>query len=69
MSEKARQVVTDLFAYFLKQPDALPAEWRDAASSARSRGAARIIADYIAGMTDRFALDEHRRIFDPHAAG
>ena len=69
MSEKARQVVTDLFGYFSRQPDALPAEWRDAAARATTRGAARIIADYIAGMTDRFALDEHRRIFDPHAAG
>jgi dGTPase len=59
---QAAQVVTDLFAHFQKQPADLPAEWQAAADD--SRATARRIADFIAGMTDRYALDQHRRFFD-----
>jgi dGTPase len=66
MSSKARRVVRELFRLFLAEPECLPGEWR-----AQTRGneieTARIIADYLAGMTDRFALDEHRRLFDTYA--
>ena len=64
MSSKARRVVADLFGIFNREPDLLPSEWRDEAMKHDAKGRARLIADYIAGMTDRFALDEHRRLFD-----
>jgi dGTPase len=65
MTSKARRVVTDLFGLFLNEPELLPAPWRSRASGACSMQSARVAADYIAGMTDRFALDEHNRLFDP----
>jgi dGTPase len=61
--EKAEGVLRDLFARYAEDPAALPDEWRDALPAetpARARG----IADFIAGMTDRYALGEHRRLFD-----
>ena len=65
MTSKARRVVRDLFDFFMQEPDCLPADWR---GLIESPGAApRIIADYIAGMTDRYALDEHRRLYDVYA--
>jgi dGTPase len=63
MSLKARRVVRELFQLFLSEPECMPPEWR-AAKGAGPAETARIIADYLAGMTDRFALDEHRRLFD-----
>ncbi|MGH6969669.1 MAG: dGTP triphosphohydrolase, partial [Stellaceae bacterium] len=67
MSSKARRVVADLFGIFNREPELLPSEWRDEATKRDAKGRARVIADYIAGMTDRFALDEHRRLFEPDA--
>ena len=67
MSHKARQVVHDLFQLFIGEPECLPSEWR-AAAECDKPARARIVADYLAGMTDRFALDEHRRLFDTYAA-
>ncbi len=67
MASKARRVVSELFALLLGEPDCLPSEWRDAAAGQSTEMRARIVADYIAGMTDRYALDEHRRLFDPDA--
>jgi dGTPase len=66
MSSKARRVVRELFQLFLAEPECLPGEWR-ALTGDNQPGTARIIADYLAGMTDRFALDEHRRLFDTYA--
>jgi dGTPase len=68
MSHKARRVVHELFRLFIAEPDCLPSEWRAAASCGDAAASARIVADYLAGMTDRFALDEHRRLFDTYAA-
>lgn len=59
----AEQVVRDLFNRFLDDQCLLPDEWQRTIE-ARRVGAHRVIADYIAGMTDRFALSEHRRLFD-----
>jgi dGTPase len=68
MRLKADRVVRDLFQVFMSSPGVLPDEWREAALHARSdKLRARIVADYIAGMTDRFALDEHRKLTDPMA--
>ncbi len=62
MTSKAKRVVIDLFDLFSAAPDCLPPDWAarcDAPRGARTRAAVR---DYIAGMTDRFALDEHARL-------
>jgi dGTPase len=64
MTSKARRLVRDLFRLFVDEPGCLPTEWRRRAGPAGSRETARVVADYIAGMTDRFAADEHRRLYD-----
>jgi dGTPase len=61
---RARKVVRDLFERYFAEPDMLPPEWRKIAGGADRIRAARAIADYIAGMTDNFALAEHRRLFE-----
>ena len=63
MSDAAR-VVAELFARYSDDPAALPPEWREHAPPPGTRPYARHIADFIAGMTDRYALAEHRRLFD-----
>jgi len=68
MSLKARRVVRELFRLFVAEPDCLPSEWRTAVRDGDDAATARTVADYLAGMTDRFALDEHRRLFDTYAA-
>jgi dGTPase len=67
MSSKARRIVRELFRLFLTQPECLPGEWRALAGGGEAERA-RLVADYLAGMTDRFALDEHRRLFDTYAS-
>jgi dGTPase len=67
MSSKAHRVVHDLFALYLAEPQCLPREWRELAAGPDEPRTARIAADYLAGMTDRFALDEHHRLFDTYA--
>lgn len=61
-TEQVQEVVRALFAHYLAHPEALPADWQAGAGAAGSRRTARVVADYIAGMTDRFALDEHRKL-------
>jgi dGTPase len=69
MTAKARRVITALFEAFLNDINLMPTEHRDAAHRAHQShgdpGRARAVADYIAGMTDRYAILEHRRLFDP----
>ncbi|MGE0714759.1 MAG: deoxyguanosinetriphosphate triphosphohydrolase [Alphaproteobacteria bacterium] len=67
MSSKARRVVRDLFGLLTAEPNCLPPDWQAAADGPGTAATARLVADYVAGMTDRFALDEHRRLFDVHA--
>jgi dGTPase len=67
MASKARRIVQELFRLLLAEPECLPTEWRQAAAGAGTTATARLVADYIAGMTDRFALDEHRRLYDRYA--
>ena len=65
MQERARvtAVINDLFPLFLRRPELLPEAWRsDVAAAADETALARIVADYVAGMTDRFALAEHARL-------
>jgi dGTPase len=59
--EGAESIVTDLFARYRDDLQALPPEWRE---QAPAEGYARYVCDFIAGMTDRYALAEHRRLFD-----
>jgi len=60
MSEKARRVVRELFAAFTREPRLLPPEYQDRAED----GLERSVCDYIAGMTDRYAIREYKRIYD-----
>ena len=60
-------VVRDLFKRYVTEPGVLPPPWRTQAEGGGAKGA-RVIADYIAGMTDRYALDEHRRLFQSAAS-
>jgi len=63
MRKQVTHVVNDLFPYFLDHPNQLPKQWRKDVAGAKDETAlARIVSDYIAGMTDRFALLEHSRL-------
>jgi dGTPase len=64
MSSKAHRVVHDLFGLYLADPQCLPREWGELAIGPDEPRTARVVADYLAGMTDRFALDEHHRLFE-----
>jgi dGTPase len=64
MTSKARRVVHDLFALFLAEPGCLPEQWQPLTDGPGKTATAVAVADYIAGMTDRFALEEHQRLFD-----
>jgi dGTPase len=61
--DEAEQVVRDLFAHFTAHPQDMPAEWAHDLDAADQAALPRRAADYIAGMTDRFALVEHARFF------
>ncbi len=60
----AEQILFDLFARYQKTPQDLPAEWLEATESETEAERARRIGNFIAGMTDRFAMTEHQRLFD-----
>lgn len=65
MTSKARRIVADLYGIFTEEPECLPTLWRDAVKrSTNEKEKSRIISDFIAGMTDRFAVKEHQRLFD-----
>ncbi len=63
MTSEARHVVAELFDVYINAPQLLPPEWlaRWQGGDTSKHRTARIVADYIAGMTDRFALAEHRK--------
>ena len=60
----ADAILRDLFARFCAEPDAMPEEWRRGLAGANAARRGRRVADYIAGMTDGYAVLEHRRLFD-----
>ncbi len=60
----AESIVTDLFARYLADAAAMPASWAAEAPKLGARARARLVGDFVAGMTDRFAIAEHRRLFD-----
>ena len=63
MRAQAKRMLADLFNQFLQDPGTLPQPWRHQAETADEFHRARLVCDYIAGMTDTFAIDEHRRMF------
>jgi len=69
MTTKARRVLQELFEAFFKDVNLMPPEHREQSLQAEAThglaGRARGVADYIAGMTDRYAILEHRRLFEP----
>jgi dGTPase len=60
---QARRMLAELFALFMDQPDVLPQEWFARAEPKDEPGRARVVCDYVAGMTDRFAIEEHKKLF------
>jgi dGTPase len=63
----AQGVVQDLFRHYLAHPSDMPEEWQDDMSRTDDRGRVRHTGDFIAGMTDRYAIAEHARFFDSPA--
>ncbi len=66
MMSQARRIVRELFGLFIAEPDTLPSPWRERAQAADRDmiKRARVVCDYIAGMTDTYAIDVHRRLFN-----
>jgi len=62
MGDKAGRILRDLFQSYLSEPRQLPHRTQELIER---DGVHRVICDYIAGMTDRFAVDDHRKLFDP----
>ncbi|HEY3695018.1 deoxyguanosinetriphosphate triphosphohydrolase [Phenylobacterium sp.] len=60
---QARRILAEMFQLFLTEPDVLPTEWFARSQNRDEAGLARVVCDYIAGMTDRFAIEEHRKLF------
>jgi len=66
MASKAKRVVSELFALYLAEPECLPTEWRRHCDGPNSEKTARTACDFVAGMTDRYAFEEHDRLFNIH---
>jgi len=60
---QARRILAEMFQLFMREPDVLPTEWFARSQDRDDIGRARVVCDYIAGMTDRFAIEEHRKLF------
>ena len=67
--QKSKRASQMIFQLLHGGPQMLPQEWRDRAGEPGSVQAARVVCDYIAGMTDRYALEEYRRLTDPSIPG
>lgn len=61
---QAKRILKELFHLFLEEPDTLPPPWNTEAMQQPREHRARIVCDYIAGMTDNYAIEEHRRLFN-----
>lgn len=64
MSTKAEKVISELFEAFMQTPRLLPHAYQDAIKGKEKQQTAQVIADYIAGMTDRYAMKEYNRLFE-----
>ncbi|MEM8615599.1 MAG: deoxyguanosinetriphosphate triphosphohydrolase [Pseudomonadota bacterium] len=63
MRSQAKRILSELFDLFMAEPETLPDIWRRDAEQADATRRARIVCDYLAGMTDNYAIDLHRRLF------
>jgi dGTPase len=63
MSDKAKRFIQELFSVYIDKPEQLPTKIQ---KRIPIDGARRVVCDYIAGMTDRYALDEYKKLFDPY---
>lgn len=61
---QARRILAEMFRLFLAEPGVLPTEWFERVQGLDEPRRARVVCDYIAGMTDRFAIEEHKRLFN-----
>ncbi|MCH8081792.1 MAG: deoxyguanosinetriphosphate triphosphohydrolase [Proteobacteria bacterium] len=64
MSAKGKRVVTELFNLYIEEPGLMPPEWSGQTQDVGKKKVARVVADFIAGMTDRYALREYKKLFD-----
>lgn len=62
--ERAQRVIRDLFTAYMSNEELLPQDWRDGTPISDQSRYARQVCDFIAGMTDRYALEQHKRLFD-----
>jgi dGTPase len=60
---QARRILAEMFQLFMAEPATLPPEWSGKAATTDQAKRARAVCDYIAGMTDRYAIEEHRKLF------
>jgi len=60
---QARRILAELFQLFMAEPEVMPTEWGVRAAVSDPVKRSRVVCDYIAGMTDRYAIDEHRKLF------
>ncbi|MEO0449140.1 MAG: deoxyguanosinetriphosphate triphosphohydrolase [Pseudomonadota bacterium] len=63
MRSQAKRILKELFGLFMEEPETLPDMWRRDAEQATPVRRARLVCDYLAGMTDNYAIDLHRRLF------
>ncbi|GER01313.1 deoxyguanosinetriphosphate triphosphohydrolase-like protein [Iodidimonas gelatinilytica] len=68
MTGKAKRVVHDLFTLYMSEPELLPPFWAKIATGPETTETARAVADFIGGMTDRFALRDHEKLFSISAS-
>ena len=64
MTSKAKRILTELFNIYIQETDLLPLQWNKMLINSDKTTKARVISDYIAGMTDRFAIKEYQKFFD-----
>ncbi|RZJ97438.1 MAG: deoxyguanosinetriphosphate triphosphohydrolase [Brevundimonas sp.] len=60
---QARRILAEMFQLFMAEPETMPPEWSKPAQDGDESKRARVVCDYIAGMTDRYAIEEHKKLF------
>ncbi|WP_291839893.1 deoxyguanosinetriphosphate triphosphohydrolase [Brevundimonas sp.] len=60
---QARRILAEMFQLFMAEPETMPPEWSGPAQGGDETRRARAVCDYIAGMTDRYAIEEHKKLF------
>ena len=65
MSDKAKRFIKEIFLVYVNNTSMLPQERRDKITKKKMDKHV-VVCDYIAGMTDRYALDDHKKLFDPY---